>query len=189
MKEDIVDFIRKCLENGEHRQYGDEPVSELEHALQCATLAEAEGADEELIAAALLHDFGRLVAEDGDLSDSIGGEAGCPIHGDHGHLGARSLQGHLSDRVLFCIRNHAEAKRYLCTTEPAYFNQLSSASVATLEKQGGTMGAEERRAFEDSPFSADAVRLRRWDDAGKVSGSHGKPLSYWLEMVERQIRR
>ena len=63
----VFDYIRERIEDGRGRQYGEEPVSEYEHALQCATLAEQDGADEELVVAALLHDFGRLVAEDDEL--------------------------------------------------------------------------------------------------------------------------
>lgn len=40
---EMTQFIRERLEDGKHRQYGQEPVSELVHALQCATLAEDEG--------------------------------------------------------------------------------------------------------------------------------------------------
>ena len=41
-------------------QYTGEPVSHLEHALQCALQAELEGADDTLICAALLHDLGHF---------------------------------------------------------------------------------------------------------------------------------
>lgn len=97
---EMTEFIRERLEDGKHRQYGEEPVSELVHALQCATLAEDEGADDELVVAALLHDFGRLVVEDGDLSDSVGGDGETPPkHGGHGELGAEQLHEHFSDRI------------------------------------------------------------------------------------------
>ena len=47
---------------------------------------------------------------------------------------------------------------------------LSDASVATLAQQGGPFTQAEAAAFEARPFADDAVRLRRWDDAGKVAG-------------------
>ncbi len=43
------------------RQYGREAVSQLEHALQCAHLAESAGAAPALVAASLLHDVGHMV--------------------------------------------------------------------------------------------------------------------------------
>ena len=57
----LDDIERLYAERG-HEQYTGEPVTQLEHALQCAALAEAEGADDELVTAALLHDLGHLLA-------------------------------------------------------------------------------------------------------------------------------
>ena len=54
-----VEAILKLFHERGHSEYGGEPVTQLEHALQCATLAEAEQASPALIAAALLHDAGR----------------------------------------------------------------------------------------------------------------------------------
>ena len=187
---EIVDLIREHIEDGRNRQYGEEPVSEFEHALQCATLAERAGADEELVVAALLHDFGRLVAEDSELADSVEHDvAGDSVsRKDHGEVGGRALKPYFSDRVVFCVGQHAEAKRYLCTTEPEYRDGLSAASITTLKKQGGLMSEAEVAAFESSSFVADAVRVRRWDDEGKIPGMETRPLSDFLELVGRQLQ-
>ena len=56
-----VEAILKLFHERGHSEYGGEPVTQLEHALQCATLAEAEQASPALIAAALLHDIGHLL--------------------------------------------------------------------------------------------------------------------------------
>ena len=53
--------IESLLQTRGHAQYSGEPVSQLQHALQTAALAEGEGADDELVTAALLHDLGHLV--------------------------------------------------------------------------------------------------------------------------------
>ncbi|MFI5067531.1 MAG: hypothetical protein ACHP9Z_26605, partial [Streptosporangiales bacterium] len=42
------------------REYLGEPVTQAEHMLQAAALAEAAGAGQELTAAALLHDVGHF---------------------------------------------------------------------------------------------------------------------------------
>ena len=42
-------------------EYGGEAVTQLEHALQTATLGAAAGAPDSLVAAALLHDLGHLL--------------------------------------------------------------------------------------------------------------------------------
>lgn len=54
------------------RRYGGEPVSELAHALQCAELAAAAGADEHLTLACLLHDVGRVVVDPASSTASEG---------------------------------------------------------------------------------------------------------------------
>lgn len=50
-----------------------------------------------------------------------------------------------------------------------YRDGLSAGSLATLKKQGGLMNDAELAAFESSSFAA-AVRVRRWDDEGKIVG-------------------
>ena len=186
---EVLDYIRDRIEGGRGRQYGEEPVSEYEHALQCATLAEQDGADEELVVAALLHDFGRLVVGDDELSDSVESDVDDGVkRKDHGEVGARALKPYFSDHVLFCVGQHAESKRYLCTTEPEYRDGLSAGSITTLQKQGGLMSAEELEAFESSPFVADAVRVRRWDDGGKIPGMQTKSLDHFLEATGRQLQ-
>ena len=50
--------------------YGGEPITQAQHALQCATLAERENAPPSLIAAALLHDIGHLL--DAEFEAALG---------------------------------------------------------------------------------------------------------------------
>src|SRR5262245_20784727 len=61
MKNGIVDEIQKLFVKHGGSLYGGEAVTQLEHALQAASLAEAEGASPALISAALLHDIGHLM--------------------------------------------------------------------------------------------------------------------------------
>src|SRR6476660_658231 len=60
------------------RRYGAERVSELAPALQCAELAEASGADEELTLACLLHDVGRVAVDQALVFDRVGGANPAP---------------------------------------------------------------------------------------------------------------
>src|SRR5499427_4353016 len=55
----MADRLIEAMTRSAARQYGQERVNELAHALQCAELADAAGADEELVLACLLHDVGR----------------------------------------------------------------------------------------------------------------------------------
>ena len=77
-----------------------------------------------------------------------------------------------------------DAKRYLCATESDYLSGLSEASVRSLELQGGPMNQNEVRAFEDNPWIDTIVRVRRYDDGGKVPGRNTPDLEHYLEMAE-----
>jgi phosphonate degradation associated HDIG domain protein len=160
-------------------QYSGEPVTQLEHALQSAHLAEQEGADDELVTAALLHDLGHLVHDLGETPTLRG------IDDGHQYLAVPFLRGLFSDRVLGAISGHVDAKRYLCATRPGYHDALSEDSKRSLKLQGGVFSAEEAQAFIDRPGAPDAVRLRVWDDLAKVDGLATPPLAHFLDRARR----
>jgi len=141
------------------RAYGGERVTQLDHALQSAWCAKEDGAGDELIAAALLHDVGHLLA--GRYLAAEG------VDDVHERAGADYLASQFSARVTEPVRLHVAAKRYLCAVEPTYADALSDGSVLSLKLQGGPMSATEVAAFEAERFSGDAVRLRRYDDDAK----------------------
>ena len=181
----MTDFIDQIFaafaERGDER-YG-ERVSQLDHALQCAHLAAAEGAPESLIVAALLHDYGHLIENRGVLAETEG------VDGEHEALGALTLSAWFGEAVTRPIALHVAAKRYLCATEPAYFDALSPASVHTLHLQGGPMSPDEVEAFAARPHAEAAVQLRRFDDAGKRPGDVTPGLDHFLPLVERLVQQ
>ena len=138
--------------------YG-EGVTQIEHAVQCAALAEADGAGPSLIAAALLHDVGHL------LSD----EAATDQAHEHRHeiTGARALRRLFGPVVRGPIALHVAAKRYLCFADSNYAATLSLASQTSLAVQGGAFDAARASAFERTPHWRESLALRRYDDAGK----------------------
>ena len=71
MTEVTVDTILQALETAGQVPYGTEPVTELEHALQIADIADEMSGDEELILAALLHDIGRVAVRQDEISDTL----------------------------------------------------------------------------------------------------------------------
>ena len=155
-----------------------EAVTALQHALQCAQLAEWAGSSVALVAAALLHDIGHFVAsDDHDIDDAHEQRA----------LGLLSLD--FGRAVLEPIRLHVEAKRYLVAADPHYADRLSPASQHSLALQGGAMSAEERRWFEGLPYAEEALSLRRFDDAAKTPGQHTPPLAYYLALIEPSRQR
>ena len=81
-------------------QYGGEAVSQLQHALQCARLAENSGATPELICAALLHDLGHLLR----LPASNDTQEALPAVDDlHQYLVVPFLRGIVSELSLIHI--------------------------------------------------------------------------------------
>lgn len=168
-----VDVIAAVLASAGARDYIGEPVSVAEHLLQCGALAAEAGAPAPLVAAALLHDIGHLISGEG-------GE-----YGDvrHGAAGAGWLSAWFPPAVTEPVRLHVAAKRYLCGTEPDYFALLSSASVRTLELQGGPMTPDEALEFEERPYSADAVAVRRWDDHAKEPGAPVPPFDSFRPLL------
>lgn len=162
--------------------YFGEAVTQAEHMLQTAALAEEEQAGDALIVAALLHDIGHLMS--GERDDALHERV------DHRHdqLGARVLARWFPPLVVDAVRLHVAAKRYLCAVEPDYHADLSPASQHSLMLQGGPMTPPEVAMFEAEPFHAEAVRLRRWDDRGKVPGLAGLSLDRFRPMIARIVQ-
>ncbi|HWT17775.1 MAG TPA: HD domain-containing protein [Variovorax sp.] len=161
-----------------HEQYAGEPVTQLEHALQSAHLAEQEGADSALVSAALLHDVGHLLHDFGD-TPSLKGRDDV-----HQYRCLPFLRGLFGPATLEPIKLHVDAKRFLCAREPAYHDALSADSKRSLQLQGGVFDAAQARGYEALPFALDAVRLRRWDDAAKSAGMAVPPLPHFVRHLE-----
>jgi phosphonate degradation associated HDIG domain protein len=180
-RDSIVDFIADIFERRGAESYLGEPVTMSQHMLQGAQLAEREGAGDELVAAALLHDIGHYTSEFGpyspeDTRDNL-----------HDAAGARVLEPFFPPRVTQAVKLHVAAKRYLCAVEPAYWDTLSVASKHTLQLQGGPMSAAEVAAFRAQPFHGDAVRVRLWDDAGKDPAVATPPFVHYVPLLKRVV--
>ena len=174
---DAVEEAMQVLLRGGARDYGGERVTQLAHALQCAQAAERDGAAPALVAAALLHDIGHLIHD-------LGPEPAAPgVVDRHEHGGADWLARRFGPAVAEPVRLHVDAKRYLCATEASYFATLSPASVRSLDLQGGPMRPDEAAAFIARPHAADAVRLRRWDEAAKVPGCETPGLAHYRDAL------
>jgi len=152
-----------------HAQYTGEPVTQLEHALQTATLAERENASPALIAAALLHDLGHMLEDASAGYDIHDTPTASGIDDLHQYRILPFLRALFDEDVLAPIRLHVDAKRYLCAVEPAYFSSLSADSVRSLQLQGGVFDRKQADDFIAMPHAVDATRLRRWDDLAKTA--------------------
>lgn len=174
-----LDDIQTLFGQRGDAQYTGEPVTQLQHALQSATLAEQEHADDELVTAALLHDLGHLVHDHGQTPTLRG------VDDLHQYVVLPFLRGLFTDRVLGAIQGHVDAKRYLCATRPGYLQALSADSQRSLRLQGGVFDAAAAQAFMATPGAAEAVRLRLWDDAAKSPTMATPPLAHFLSRVRR----
>ncbi|WP_341889469.1 phosphonate degradation HD-domain oxygenase [Variovorax sp. YR752] len=157
-----------------------EAISALEHALQCAQLAEWANADESLVAAAFLHDVGHFLAAEAIARDDR-------VDDRHEDLALPFLSAGFDASVTEPVRLHVQAKRFLVRVDEHYARQLSPASQHSLALQGGPMDDDQLAAFEALPFARDAVQLRRWDDLAKEPGRRTPSLDWYLALL-RDVR-
>jgi [1-hydroxy-2-(trimethylamino)ethyl]phosphonate dioxygenase len=177
-----IDQIIDRLRRGAGPDYGSDRVTQLEHALQCATLAEEAGAASALIIAALLHDIGHLVHE---LPRNV---ARRGIDDRHEVRGRDWLGKWFAEDVTGPVRLHVDAKRYLCATDPGYRQILSPASAQSLALQGGPFPIALAEGFIGLPHAKAAVQLRRWDEAAKVPGRATPDLDHFRPYLEAHLR-
>ena len=162
-------------------QYGGEAVSQLEHALQAAALAENDNASPALIVASLLHDIGHLLHALPHDAPEQG------IDDAHEDLADRWLRQYFAEDVVAPVQLHVAAKRYLSAAEPAYRQHLSEPSELSLQLQGGPMSAAEMADFALHPHYEAAVRLRRWDDEAKIAGLATPPAEHFARYIDQTL--
>lgn len=175
----VEELFNILLTQGQTDYIG-EPVSQLEHAVQAAQLAERVGASDEVVIAALFHDIGHMV----ESAETMGGYGNA----DHEGLGAEYMKNlGFSDTVCNLVRGHVQAKRYLTYKHPSYYEKLSEASKQTLEYQGGRMTEAEAAAFEADPLFDWHLKMRAWDEQAKIEEQALPDMTKYKEMAERLL--
>ncbi len=175
----IADEIAQLFDDYGDSQYGGEAVSQRDHALQTALLAEQHDETPATIVAALLHDVGHLLHQLPDDAPDRG------IDDLHEQLGYEWLADRFGADVCEPVRQHVAAKRYLCAVDADYHGTLSEPSQLSLMLQGGPMRLDEVRAFAAREHFVASVALRRYDDAAKVADLETPPISHFLSYVEQ----
>ncbi|MFJ6622286.1 TauD/TfdA family dioxygenase [Kitasatospora sp. NPDC091335] len=168
-------------------EYLGEEVTMAEHMLQAAAAAEAAGAPDHLVAAALLHDIGHFFDAHGQES-SHGQNLMKGQDNRHSDSGADWLARWFDPEVTEPVRLHVAAKRYLCAVEPGYREKLSAASEYTLNVQGGPMDERQAAAFAELPGARDAVAVRRWDEQAKVAGAPTPGFAHYRPLLAALMR-
>ena len=166
--------VVQCFIKHGSEQYGREAVTQLEHALQCAFLAESAQQSSTIITACLLHDVGHLLHDLGEDAAEKG------IDDRHEYRAIPFLSQQFPPAVTEPIRLHVNAKRYLCATQSDYWEDLSPASKLSLELQGGTYSEAEALEFIAQPHAKDAVLLRIWDDLAKDPDKETPDLAHFV---------
>ena len=177
---DLEDIFRLLSEEGT-RRFDGEGVTQLQHAQQCALLAEQDQASESLVVAALLHDIGHLSVDDEGLA-ARGEDA------RHEAVGAALLSRFFGPEVTEPVRLHVAAKRYLCATDARYGAVLSKDSITSLKVQGGLLSATEIKRLEEQPLFETAIALRRWDDAAKDPEARTPSLEVYQALADKLSR-
>ena len=172
-----IDQIRDLFNQRGHLAYG-EGVTELQHALQAGFLAQKDNAPDNQIVAALLHDIGHLLH---GLPEDVAEQG---MNGHHEQIGEKWLGKYFGADISQPVRLHVAAKRYQCTVNPDYLEQLSPASAKSFSLQGGKMSGAEIRTFEKDPFFNEALQLRTWDDHAKNPEMKTPPLKHYLPLFQ-----
>jgi predicted HD phosphohydrolase len=177
-RQTIVPFLLQIFETRGPESYLGETVSMAEHMEQSAACAYEDGASDELIIASLLHDIGHFI---GDFElDAL--ENGTDNF--HEESGAFILEQFYPPEISEPVRLHVAAKRYLCTVGGDYYDKLSAASINSFNLQGGKMNALEIADFEENPHHKAAIKLRHYDDDGKVQGRMIYKINHYQSLLE-----
>lgn len=177
MKIHSIDDIEQLFLRDGHVEYAGEGINQLEHALQCAQLAEQAGASAALITAAFLHDIGHLLNPKGDTPSARG------IDDQHQFVASHHLKSLFRQDVVAPVHLHVLGKRALCALASHYYDALSADSKRSLALQGGPLNTRELEDFMAMPYAEEAMALRRWDDLAKAPNRETPALEHFLRIA------
>lgn len=177
-----IDILEKLFSDFGSINYYGESVSQYEHAAQSALLAIQNAACLEVQIAAFLHDIGHFLPNVHADSMEEYGKA------NHEKVAAAWLLSHgFSHKIASIVENHVLAKRYLCTTNPAYYASLSDASKITLQFQCGLLNEYQQAEFQKHPFFSESLQVRHWDDQAKVVGMKLPDIHFFLSICKQYL--
>ena len=177
-----MNVVNKIIHNFKNNKklYIGEKVTMSEHMIQTAMLAEENNSSKSLVCACLLHDYGHFIVDDPELLVSK------ELDGKHEELGFDFLKKYFVPEVPEPIKLHVLAKRYLCRKK-SYYNLLSKASKVSLEFQGGAMNDFEEKKFTSLKFYKEAIKVREYDDSGKIPNIRIKKIDDYRELISSQL--
>ena len=175
-------ILEKIISNFKNNKslYIGEKLTMSEHMIQSAMLAEKAKCNDNLICSCLLHDYGHFLIENPDslvMNDK---------DGKHESIGYEYLKKFFKKEIVEPIKYHVLAKRYLCRNK-LYYDHLSQASKVSLKLQGGVMNDEEEKKFTSLKFYQDAIKVREYDDSGKIPNIKIKSIDDYQELISSQL--
>lgn len=163
--------------------YG-EDVTQRQHAVQTARLAEQSGQPEEVVLGACFHDVGHLLVN--EIPQAQRDEAVYR----HQLVGAQFMRSlGFSPLVTGLVESHVDSKRYLSAVDSGYLSTLSRASLESLAFQGGPMSEDEITGFDELPDKHLYIRLRYWDDQAKLPNIPDTGMEAYFEMAQRHLQQ
>ncbi len=177
IKEEVVLTICELFKKHGADDYIGEPVTQEEHMIQSAMIAESKGFSSDMIVACLLHDVGHLLHE----TNPPMGNLGVLSHDKVG--GQFLLKNGFNSTVVDLVSNHVNAKRYLLSVDFTYMQKLSDASKLTLAYQGGLMNEVECKQFELRPNFKLYLEMRYIDEEAKSTDIKYKSLEYFRPFI------
>ena len=179
MSENIIEKIVEKFQTNTTLYIG-EKVTIAEHMIQTAMMAEKNKSNESLICASLLHDYGHFIIDDpNELVEKS-------VDGKHEDIGYNFLKIYFRPEVTEPIKLHVQAKRYLCR-EKSYYDLLSKAAKTSLKFQGGKMTDVEAKNFILLKYYKDAIKLRKFDDDGKIPNIKMKSIKDYTEIIKNHL--
>jgi len=181
--EAVYSTLAELFDRFGDEQYG-EDVTQRQHMLQCAFLAEQDGESDDIVVACLLHDVGHFVGpQDAELKAS-----GTPDEDfKHEVLGAQFLKPYFGKEITVPIQLHVAAKRYMSAVKEDYFDSLSDASKHSLGLQGGPFTQEQVTGFEQGEYFVNAIKVRYYDDYGKQVGLEIPDFDYYKSRILKLV--
>jgi predicted HD phosphohydrolase len=169
---DLTDWYNTSGQNNYN-----EVVTISDHMLQAATIAHDEGANKTDVLSCLFHDIGHMIIDDDDnyVKDDR--------NKLHETVAAEYLSKIFIDDVIGPIKNHVNAKRWLCSTDKTYYDFLSHASKQSFEEQGGYMTVKEMESFSSSKYFHHAIKVREIDDRAKIKDKSTNSIQFYRSYI------
>lgn len=183
MSSNLSKKIKYLFDNYGNSDYIGEEVTQKEHAIQAAMLAEEEYHNDKITIAALLHDIGHLIGIEKNL-DTMD-EYGIMEHENIGYNFA--INNGLGLTIAKLIKGHVYTKRYLVSKYKEYYLDLSSASKNTFEYQGGKLNTQEIQEYEKDELFKYHIKMREWDDKAKQTDIKLKSLDHYLLKIDKLL--